>query len=310
MYCAKETGRNMFLFFSDTMKVRAAERLEIENGLRTAIQADEMFLVYQPVVNLRSGEIGELEALLRWRHPELGLVDPQKFIAVAESCGLIVPIGEWVLKSACRSARKWQLDGVGNFTVAVNVSAVQLQQPAFCEFVREVLAATGLEPRFLELELTETQLLSNAEVMLPLLRSLTNMGVKLALDDFGTGYSSLTYLRHFPLNKVKIDRSFVHTVNLSSDDAAIIKAVISMAKELKLRVVAEGVEKLEQLSFLRAHGCDEGQGFLFSKPLAREDIGVGMQQRLRAILSSESGTLIPAPSSSRIAEIEEFKTVD
>jgi EAL domain-containing protein (putative c-di-GMP-specific phosphodiesterase class I) len=248
------------------------ERLTLENSLRLALGREELFLVYQPQMDIATGRITGLEALLRWQHPELGLVPPDKFIRIAENSGLIMPIGEWVLRTACRQARKWQDEGLPAVPVAVNVSAVQFRQEDFCEVIRRVLHETGLAPQYLELELTESLLLSNADVTLSVLQELNAMGLTLAIDDFGTGYSSLSYLKQFPVSKLKIDRSFVRDIAVNLDDAAITTAIISMAKSLHLKVIAEGVEDEAQMSFLRAHQCDEIQGYYFSKPLAVDKV--------------------------------------
>ena len=272
MYSAKESGRNNFRFFTEDMNAQAVERLALENGLRLALDRKELFLVYQPQMDIASGRITGLEALLRWQHPELGLVPPDKFIRIAENSGLIVPIGEWVLRTACSQARKWQDEGLLAVPVAVNVSAVQFRQADFCELIGRVLSETGLAPQYLELELTESLLLSNADMRFSVLQDLRAMGLKLAIDDFGTGYSSLSYLKHFPVSKLKIDRSFIRDVAVNPDDAAITTAIISMAKSLNLKVIAEGVEDEAQMSFLRAHQCDEIQGYYFSKPLAVDKV--------------------------------------
>jgi EAL domain-containing protein (putative c-di-GMP-specific phosphodiesterase class I) len=272
MYSAKEGGRNKFSFFTQDMNAQAVERLTLENSLRSALEKGELFLVYQPQMEISTASIIGLEALLRWQHPDLGLVPPDKFIRIAENSGLIMPIGEWVLRTACSQARKWQDEGLPSVSVAVNVSAVQFRQEGFCELIRRVLRETGLAPQYLELELTESLLLSNADVMFSVLQELRAMGLKLAIDDFGTGYSSLSYLRQFPVSKLKIDRSFIRDVAVNPDDAAITTAIISMAKSLNLRVIAEGVEDEAQMSFLRAHQCDEIQGYYFSKPLAVDKV--------------------------------------
>jgi len=272
MYRAKDYGRNNFQFFTADMNAQAVERLTLENGLRLALDKKELFLVYQPQMDIATGKITGLEALLRWQHPELGLVPPDKFIRIAENSGLIMPIGEWVLRTACFQARKWQDEGRTAVSVAVNVSAVQFRQEGFPQTVCRVLHETGVAPQYLELELTESLLLSNADVMFSVLQQLTAMGLRLAIDDFGTGYSSLSYLRQFPVSKLKIDRSFVRDVAVNPDDAAITTAIISMAKSLNLKVIAEGVETEAQMSFLRAHQCDEIQGYYFSKPLATDEV--------------------------------------
>ncbi|MGB6686988.1 MAG: EAL domain-containing protein [Terracidiphilus sp.] len=277
LYSAKEQGTNAIQFFTEEMNNRIRERLRLENSLRLALGRDELFLVYQPQVDIRTGEVSGLEALLRWQHPERGLVPPAEFIGVAESSGLIVPIGEWVLRTACSQARKWQDAGLRAVPVAVNVSAIQFRQPEFCRLVREVLDETGLDPKYLELELTEGLLMTNIDVMFKLIQELREMGVKLAIDDFGTGYSSLGYLRQFKVNRLKIDRSFVREVSVNADDAAIATAIINMAKALNLDVLAEGVESVEQLDFLRAQQCYEIQGYYFSKPVAVERIAEQLQ---------------------------------
>ena len=277
MYCAKEHGRNNFQFFTADMNDQVVERLTLENSLRLALEKEELFLVYQPQMNIATGRITGLEALLRWQHPELGLVPPDKFIRIAENSGLIMPIGEWVLRTACAQARKWQEEGLLAVPVAINVSAVQFRQDGFCDLIGRVLCETGLASQYLELELTESLLLSNAHVTFSVLQDLRAMGLKLAIDDFGTGYSSLSYLKHFPVSKLKIDRSFVRDVAVNPDDAAITTAIISMAKSLNLKVIAEGVEDEAQMSFLRAHQCDEIQGYYFSRPLTVDKVAVKLR---------------------------------
>jgi len=272
MYNAKDNGRNNFQFFTAEMNAQALERLALENGLRLALDKKELFLVYQPQMNIATGKISGLEALVRWQHPDLGLVLPDKFIRIAEDSGLIVAIGEWVLRTACSQARKWQEEGLPAVSIAINVSAVQFRQPGFCELIRTVLRETGLAPHYVELELTESLLLGNAGITISVLQELETMGLRLAIDDFGTGYSSFSYLKRFPVSKLKIDRSFVRDIAVNPDDAAITTAIISMAKSLNLKVIAEGVEDEAQMSFLRAHQCDEIQGYYLSKPLAVYDV--------------------------------------
>jgi diguanylate cyclase (GGDEF)-like protein/PAS domain S-box-containing protein len=287
MCSAKENGRNTFRFFTDEMNAQVVERLTFEKSLRLALDKRELFLVYQPQMEIATGRITGLEALLRWQHPELGLVPPDKFIRIAENSGLIMPIGEWVLRTACSQARKWQDEGLLAVPVAVNVSAVQFRQERFCDLIRAVLCETGLDPQYLELELTESLLLSTADMTFSVLKELETLGLRLTIDDFGTGYSSLSYLKQFPVNKLKIDRSFIRDITANPDDAAITTAIISMAKSLNLRVIAEGVENEEQMSFLRAHQCDEIQGYYFSKPLAVDKVadklrGASVQHALSA----------------------------
>jgi len=271
MYSAKENGRNNFQFFTPEMNAQVVERLNLESDLRGALQRNELFLMYQPQSDVASGKLIGAEALLRWQHPRLGLVPPDKFIRIAENSGLIIPIGEWVLRTACAQARQWHNQGLPAVPVAVNVSAVQLRQEGFLDLIRRVLHDTGLPPKYLELELTESLIMSNAEGIVSMLRQLKDTGVKLSIDDFGTGYSSLSYLRHFPVYKLKVDRSFVRDITANADDAAITSTIISMAKSLNLKVIAEGVETEEQMRFLSKHRCDEVQGYYFSKPLRAED---------------------------------------
>ncbi|HEX7894801.1 MAG TPA: EAL domain-containing protein, partial [Terriglobales bacterium] len=277
MYVAKENGRNAYRFFSEDMNAQVMERMTMEHGLRLAMEKHELFLVYQPQVEISTGQITGFEALLRWNHPELGLVSPERFIRVAENSGLIIPIGEWVLKTACSTAKSWRDRGLRTVPVAVNVSAIQFRQEGFLETVKRVLRETGLQPEYLELELTESVLMSNVEVARSVLQALREIGLRLAIDDFGTGYSSLAYLKHFPVGKLKIDRSFVRRIPANADDAAIAAAIISMAKSLNLKVIAEGVENEAQLLFLGSHNCDEAQGFLISQPMAAD----GVAEKLR-----------------------------
>jgi len=269
---AREEGANNFRFFTEEMNSQMLDQLRLENGLRVALARNELFLVYQPQVDIRTGAVVGLEALLRWQHPELGLVPPTRFIGVAENSGLIVPIGEWVLRTACAQARKWQDQGLPPVPVAVNVSAIQFRRQGFRELIRQILQETGLEPKYLELELTESVLLNNADVMFSIIEELRALGVMLAIDDFGTGYSSLGYLRQFKVNRLKIARSFVQDVPVNADDVAITTAIINMAKALNLAVLAEGVENEAQLSFLRAQQCYTIQGFYFSRPVEVEEI--------------------------------------
>ena len=272
MYSSKDEGRNTFRFFTTGMTAQATERLQLESRLRTAIEEHQFFLMYQPEIELTSGNTVCWEALLRWRHPELGLIPPDMFIRIAESSGMIVPIGEWVLRNACAQAKQWRDEGRVCPHVAVNVSAVQFRNEGFCNLVRSVLRETGLPPMCLELELTESLLLSNEDVMFQVLGELKEMGVRLAIDDFGTGYSSLSYLKQFPVSKLKIDRSFIRDLFTAKNDVDITAAIINLAKCLKLNVTAEGVETESQLAFLKTHGCDQVQGYIFSKPLTADQI--------------------------------------
>jgi EAL domain-containing protein (putative c-di-GMP-specific phosphodiesterase class I) len=267
MYQAKENGRQSYQFFKSVMNVRAVERQSIEENLRRALERKEFSLHYQPKVKLGTGEISGAEALLRWTHPTRGLVSPASFIPVAEDCGLILPIGQWVLREACQQARTWLDAGLPMGTIAVNISSMEFRDDNFLESVFAILSETGLDPKSLELELTESVLMKRAESAASVLKTLRNRGVQIAVDDFGTGYSSLSYLRKFPIDALKIDQSFVRQITSAPDDSTIVTAVISLGRSLKLRVVAEGVETQEELEFLQARLCDEAQGFYFSRPV-------------------------------------------
>jgi len=284
MYHAKENGRNNYQFFTQDMNLRAVERQSLEGGLRRAVGRQEFVLHYQPKVNLETGAITGAEALIRWLHPVRGLILPAQFVPIAEDCGLIVPIGQWVLREACRQARAWLDAGLQPTPVAVNISAVEFRAKDFLESVRATLEDTCLEPRYLELELTESVLMQDAESTTSVLQALKAMGVQLAVDDFGTGYSSLSYLRQFPIDALKVDQSFVHDITSDPEDATIVSAVIGMGKSLKQRVIAEGVETREQLAFLQSQGCDEGQGYYFSQPVVTEEfarlLGNGISETL------------------------------
>ena len=273
MYHAKENGRNNFQFFEPTMNALAVERHAIESGLRRALERQELVLHYQPKINLESGTITGVEALVRWQHPQRGLILPEQFVWIAEDCGLIIPIGTWVLGEACRQAQSWQDADLPPMAVAVNISAIQFRHRDFLEHLTRILKDTGLAPHCLELELTESVLMHDATTTIAVLNGLKALGVRLAIDDFGTGYSSLSYLKHFQIDTLKIDQSFMRDITHASADtadAAIITAVVCMGKSLNQRVIAEGVETREQLAFLQAHGCGEGQGYFFSRPVTAE----------------------------------------
>src|SRR6266403_1864682 len=270
MYQAKENGRQSYQYFKPAMNVRAVERQSIEESLRRALERQEFALHYQPKINLRTGEITGAEALIRWTHPTRGPVAPGQFIPVAEDCGLILPIGNWVLREACKQARAWLDAGLPMRTMAVNISAMEFRHEHFLEGVFAILKDTGLDPRCLELELTESVLMKHAGSTESILRILRARGVQLAVDDFGTGYSSLSYLRKFSIDALKIDQSFIRQITSAPDETTIVAAVISMGRSLKLRVVAEGVETLQELKFLQAHECDEAQGYYFSRPVLPE----------------------------------------
>jgi diguanylate cyclase (GGDEF)-like protein/PAS domain S-box-containing protein len=267
MYHAKDSGRNTYQFFKSDMNVCALERQSLEVDLRLALENREFELHYQPKVSLETGAITAVEALIRWRHPKRGLVPPAQFIPVAEACGVIVPIGRWVLGEACRQSRAWRDAGLPPIRIAINVSPLELRDRDFVATVRATLQKTSLEPCCLELELTETFLMQDTTVTAAVLESLKDLGVTLALDDFGTGYSSLSRLQRFPIDTLKIDQSFVRDLTTHGDAAGIVSAVIGMGNSLHMRVVAEGVETREQLTFLQERGCPEGQGYYFSRPV-------------------------------------------
>jgi diguanylate cyclase (GGDEF)-like protein/PAS domain S-box-containing protein len=270
MYRAKDRGKDNSQFYAAAMNAHSMARLSLETGLRHALERGEFLLHYQPKVDIASGRITGMEALVRWMRPESGLVSPADFIPLAEETGLIVPIGAWVLKTACERNRAWQLQGMPPLRVAVNLSARQFVQANLVSEVARVLDASGLAPASLELEITESMVMDNPERAIQTLRQLKSMGIALAIDDFGTGYSSLGYLKRFPIDNIKIDRSFIKDIPHSNDDATITRTIIDMTHNLRLKVVAEGVETAAQLDFLREHGCDEMQGYYFSRPLAED----------------------------------------
>jgi len=267
MYEAKHLGRNNYQFYRSDLNSSAGERQSLESELRRALERQELRLHYQPIVNLTTGFIAGVEALIRWQHPTLGVVLPQQFISIAEETGLIVPIGRWVLREACRQAKAWQDAGLPEMRLAVNISAVELRAKEFMSSVQNTLAATGFASKCLELELTETFLMQDSKSTTLVLSAIKALGVQLALDDFGTGYSSLSYVRRFPIDTLKVDRSFVRDLVMDASDASVVSAVINMGRSLHLRVVAEGVETPDQLSFLKEHGCSEAQGYHYSRPL-------------------------------------------
>jgi diguanylate cyclase (GGDEF)-like protein len=277
MYHAKENGRNNFQYFTAEMNVKVVARQSLEASLRRALEREEFLLHYQPKVNLNTGEITSVEALIRWQHPDRGLVSPAEFVPIAEDSGLILPIGRWVLREACRQARAWQDAGLPPIPTAVNVSYAEFRKPSFVEGVQTTLKETGLEARYLELELTEGVLMDDAKFTASVLQELKGMGIRLAADDFGTGYSSLSYLREFPIDILKIDRSFINQITADCDGSTIVDAIISMGKSLKHVVVAEGIETQEQRAYLQAHHCQEGQGYLFSRPLPAAQFAVLLQ---------------------------------
>ena len=267
MYRAKAAGRGSYQFFSQDMTAQAFERVVMENQLRRALAQEELLLHYQPQLDLVTGAVVGLEALLRWQHPEQGLVPPGRFIPLAEETGLITPIGEWVLRTACAQAQDWRQAGLPFGRIAVNIAGPQLQREGLSDTVRAVLHETGLPPACLELEITETLVMRQVERTIDWLQALQALGVMLAIDDFGTGYSSLAYLKRLPVDKLKIDRSFVRDLPGDENDAAIARAVIALGHSMHLTVIAEGLETAVQRDFLRESGCDQAQGFLYSQPL-------------------------------------------
>ena len=279
MYRAKKLGRNNFVFYTPAMNEESQERVRIESALRNALERDEFVLHYQPQVDLKSGQIVGMEALIRWNHPELGTVPPGRFVGVAEETGLIVQIGAWVMRTACAQNKAWQDAGLPRLRVAVNLSARQFGAPDLLESLESTLRDTGLDPACLEIELTESLFMSDVTPAVVLLHRMKALGVNLSIDDFGTGYSSFSYLSRFPIDVLKIDRSFVADITHDANDAAIVTSIIALAHNLKLAVIAEGVETAEQLDYLRSHGCDEMQGYYFSKPLPADDFEQLLHQR-------------------------------
>ncbi|TVT85300.1 bifunctional diguanylate cyclase/phosphodiesterase [Pseudomonas sp. H3(2019)] len=271
MHNVKERGLNDFSFFIDEMNQRAREQQSIESGLRLAMERDEFVLHYQPKLDLRTGKVVGAEALIRWLKPGHGWVYPMDFIGVAEDSGLIIPLSKWVLTQACQQARAWQLAGLPAISMSVNVSAIDFRQHDFVDGIVQILELTGFDPTLLELEITESVLMQNVEATVQTLHAIKALGVRLAIDDFGTGYSSLSYLQRFPVDVLKIDQSFVRGLSTENNDAALVSAIISLGKSLNLNIIAEGVETLEQLDFLKALQCEEGQGYFFSKAVLPQE---------------------------------------
>jgi diguanylate cyclase (GGDEF)-like protein len=267
LYRAKMQGGNNYQFYTSDMNARALKRLALESSLRRAVEHEEFVIHYQPQVEMESRKIVGAEALVRWQHPKFGLLAPAEFIPMAEDTGLILLLGAWVLRTACAQTRWWQQAGIGDLRIAVNVSARQFQDKNLLDTVAQILSDTGLDSSCLELELTESSIMQNAESAIKTLTELREMGVKISIDDFGTGYSSLGYLKRLPIDILKLDRSFVTGATTDPDDAALVMAIISLAHNLKLKVIAEGVETEEQVRFLRLLKCDGGQGYLFGKPM-------------------------------------------
>jgi EAL domain-containing protein (putative c-di-GMP-specific phosphodiesterase class I) len=282
MYQAKEEGKNNFQFYSEKLNAHTLERLTLESSLRHALERKEFLLHYQAKRDIVSGRITGMEALLRWQHPDLGTVTPMKFIPVAEETGLIVPIGRWVLRTACLQNVAWQNQGLPHLSIAVNLTARQFAEEHLLQDVRSILADTGMEPHLLELEITESMLIRDVENTRRILTGLKALGVRIAIDDFGTGYTSLATLQRFPLDTIKIDRSLIRDIAGTAEDTGLADAIIAMGKSLSLTVVAQGVETREQAEFLRTHACDELQGFYFKRPLPAD-------QFTRLLLAQETG---------------------
>jgi EAL domain-containing protein (putative c-di-GMP-specific phosphodiesterase class I) len=278
MYQSKEEGRDTFCFFEEKMNVAATQRQEIEGRLRQALERSEFRLHYQPKADMRTGQVLGVEALLRWQPPGQALVAPDRFIAVLEETGLIVPVGAWVFREACAQMMKWQRAGIRPLQLAVNVSARQFRHPDLARQIEDVLRDTGFEPQLLEVELTESMLIDDSEVVARTMVELGSMGISIAIDDFGTGQSSLRYLKRFNIDTLKIDRSFVKDTPNCSEDSAIAKAVIALGHGLGMKVVAEGVENEEQLDFLRANGCDQLQGYLLSRPIGADALAAWLDR--------------------------------
>lgn len=278
----KEIGR--YLFYQPEMEYHLEERLLLEHDLHYALEKGELFLEYQPQVNVKTGVIDSVEALLRWKHPEKGLISPATFIPIAEDTGLIIPIGEWVLETACKQAKKWQDDGISSIGIAVNLSIRQFYQQNLIQIVEETLKKTKLSPNDLELEITESMTMDTKHAI-KILHNLKKLGVKIAIDDFGTGYSSMSYLKDFPIDCLKIDRAFVNDIQSNDQDGALISMIISLAKHLKLKVIAEGVEEVDQFSFLAEQDCDYIQGYLFSKPIRSEELSAKFNDLQQQIFS-------------------------
>ena len=295
MYAAKAAGKNQYRFFDPDMNHSAMERIELEQDLRHALKRDELELHYQPKLCVASGSVCGAEALIRWRHPRRGLIPPAKFIPLAEEISLIVEIGEWVLRTACRQAVAWQKEGLRLRGVAVNLSAIQLESETFVDSVERILAETGARTEAIEFELTESMVLRNPDRSVVTLNRLRQLGIRLALDDFGTGYSSLSYLKRLPVDSLKIDRGFVEGLPDGADDAQIVRMIVALAKSVRLEVVAEGIETEAQREFLTQLGCEFLQGYLIAKPLPADEF--------RAFLIAHGGDACALPR--RCAAIEE-----
>jgi EAL domain-containing protein (putative c-di-GMP-specific phosphodiesterase class I) len=283
MYLAKEEGKNNFQFYSETIQVQSLERLTLEASLRRALERSEFTLHYQAKLDLNTRKITGVEALLRWQNPDLGMVSPTRFIPIAEETGLIVPIGMWVLQTACAQNVAWQREGLPPLCMAVNLSARQFANETVIEDITAALEESGMKPELLELELTESMVMQNTERAIKILGALKRMGVRIALDDFGVGYSSLAQIKRYPIDTLKVDRSFIHGLTENPGDKAITEAIISMGKTLSLTVIAEGVETQEQAAFLREHACDEMQGYYFNKPIPGDEFAGLLRQHASSV---------------------------
>ncbi|MNI36585.1 Phytochrome-like protein cph2 [compost metagenome] len=289
MYVAKNQGRNGAQYYDSAMNAKAESNLKMEIKLRGALRQNEFKLYYQPKYDLKEGRITGMEALIRWQHPELGLVPPAEFIPLAEELGLLNPIGEWVLRTACEQNKKWQDEGVQALSISVNISASQFQHPDFLDTVKQILEETSLEPHYLELELTESVIMNNGSMAIVRLKKLKELGILISIDDFGTGFSSLSYLKYFPIDSLKIDRSFIKDIPDAPKDTAITKTILALGRRLNIKVVAEGVETEQQLAFLASRKCDEVQGYLISKPLPPDEAIRLLQKPVVSPIANESG---------------------
>jgi len=279
MYRAKEGGKARYEIFDREMHVQNLNLLQVETDLRHAVEREEFEVLYQPIVDIRSGEVSEFEALIRWHHPTLGLVSPDRFVGVAEETGMIIPIGKWVLERACRQIAEWQGSIDRTLSVSVNLSAKQLMHPSLTGTVEEILLETGLDPKQLKLEVTESTVMEHSERSMAVLKELDQIGILLSTDDFGTGYSSLSYLQQFPFDRMKIDRSFVDKLGTDKKSDAIVKTILMLGINLGLEVVAEGIENASQLELLRSLGCKLGQGYLFSRAISAEEASKLLRER-------------------------------
>jgi len=295
MYAAKASGKACVRVFDPSMHHDAMEWLELESDLRLALDRNELFLEFHPLVRIDTGDVKGFEALIRWQHPTRGVVAPGGFVSIAEETGMIVEIGRWVLREACRQAASWNFPGVSPPSVSVNLAAKQLDDDNLSADVRDALRVSGLDPRRLVLEITESDVMREPEAARVKLEALKALGLRLAIDDFGTGYSSLSYLQYFPVDELKIDRSFVKRIEVGDRDAALVRTIVSLARSLSVEVVAEGVEELGQEQYLRSIACDIGQGYLYSRPLPAADIGTFMARRRQHTLNSASahGKAVP-----------------